>query len=152
MRLPNRNGAGERSRRPITGRVVQLTNGTEFETDKAVTDEPTQYIQLDPEVEAFELTEVFYWINPTAAETYRLMLFEGPEAADITSLSKMVFDSGALQADSIPYRETQGGLKLPVIVKLDTAGRLYYNTDWTGAPGNTPGFLVVKGYGLVGDP
>lgn len=151
MKKPNRVGAGEHSRRPVIAIVTEDTSGAEFETDKSITDTPTTFLTFDIEAEAIEITEIFWMINPTAAETYRLMLFEGAVADDILSLAKLVFDSGAALVDSQPYRETQGGIKLPVIAKLDTAGRLYYATDWTGAPGNTLGILVVKGYALVGD-
>ena len=150
MKKPNRLAAGERSYRLVTGYLVEATSGTKFETEHDITDEPTQWIDLIPKVEAFELRSVCYWVNPTAAETYRLMLFEGPEADDVESLAKMVFDTGALQADSTLYRDLYGGGELPIEVNLDTEGRLYYNTDWTNPPGNTPGFVVVKGRGLVG--
>ncbi len=151
MRRVNRSGAGERSRRPVSGKIDQAS-GTLFETEISITDTPTQVIPLDPKVEVFELTEVYYRLTPTNAVTYRLMLFEGATADDRTHEGELVFDSGPLQVSGQSYKETQGGLKLPVIVRLTTEGILYLATDWTGAPGNTAGVLVVKGYALVGDP
>jgi len=151
MRLVNRRGAGERSRRPVYGEVIQDTSGTEFETEHDIDDLSDQYIQLDLAVEKFELTEVIYMVNPTNAETYRLMLFDGPHASDIVAEAHMLFDSDFLQVDSQRYHETEGGIKLPVICNLKEDGRVYYNTGWTGAPGNTPGYIIIKGYALVGD-
>lgn len=151
MKKPNRVGAGEHSRRPIVAQVTEDTSGAAFETDKSITDVPTQYLTFDVDVEAVEIVEVYYRITPTNAETYRLMLFQGPLADDTLHEAEMNFDSGVAQASGQPYRETQGGLKLPVIAKLTTEGRLYYATDWTGVPGNTTGVLIVKAFALVGD-
>ena len=151
MRKSNRLGAGERSKRAVIGKISQAS-GALFETDISLTDTPTQFITLDPEVEVFELTEVYWRLDPTNAETYRLMLFEDNSADDRTHEGELVFDSGLAMVDNQQYRETEGGAKLPVIVKLGTAGILYLATDWTGPPGNTAGVLVVKGYALVGDP
>lgn len=151
MRLVNRRGAGERSRRPVVGKISQA-NGALFETDISITDTPTQTIPLSPKVEAFELTEVYWRLTPTNAETYRLMLFEGDTADDRTHEGELVFDSGPLQVSGQSYKATEGGIKLPVVVKLLDEGSLYLATDWTGPPGNTSGVVTVKGYGLVGDP
>jgi len=116
-----------------------------FEIDQLVTDTPTLYMLLEPTVKSFLLEEIFYWMNPTAVETYQLFLFEGPEADDVLSRSKLVYESAAARADSTAYLVVRDGAVLPRIVNLDEPGKLYYALDWTGAPGNTPGHLVVKG-------
>jgi len=151
MRQPNRRGAGERSRRPVTGQVTEDTSGVKFETDKDITDTPTQWVPLQPLVKALEITEVYHRITPTNAVTYRLMLFRGPLADDTLHEAELVYDSGPLRVSGQSYKETQGGLKLPAIARLTTAGYLYYAVDWSAAPGNTTGVLVVKGFALVGD-
>ena len=151
MRAPNRRGLGERSQRPVVGKINQAS-GTLFETDIDITDTPTQIIPLSPKIETFELTEVYYRLTPTNAETYRLMLFEGATIDDRIHEAELVFDSGPLRVSGQSYKETESGLKLPVIVKLLTKGDLYLATDWTGPPGNTDGVVTAKGYALVGDP
>ncbi len=150
MRASNRRGLGERSQRPVWGSINQAS-GVLFETDLDITDTPTQYIDLDKKIEVFELTEVYWRLNPTNLETYRLMLFEGATVDDRIHELEMVFDSGIAMVGNQAYRETESGPKLPVIVNLVVPGRLYLATDWTGPPGNTEGVLGVKGYCLVGE-
>ncbi len=152
MRLVNRRGAGERSFRPIFGQVVEDTSGTPFETNQVITDTPTLYIDLSIKAERFLLEEVYWWVNPTAAETYQLLLFEKALADDTLSRAAIVFDSGPLMVDSQGYIAGPASGKLPRICDLGVEGRLYYMTLWTGAPGNTPGILKVGGQALVGKP
>jgi len=120
-----------------------------FETEGVITDTPTLFIDLNKEgISNFRLEELEYYLNPTNAETYRLILFEAAEADDLTSLSKIVFDSGALQADSTLYTFTNHEDIMPRLVKLASSGRIYYMILWTGAPGNCPGFLRGRGVGM----
>ena len=120
--------------------------GNVFETDQVITDTPTLFITLDdPYCKRFMLEEVTWMMNPTAAETYQLVLFEEANADDVISLSKIVFDSGPLLVDSQAYLSAKGQGKLPRIVDLAVPGRLYYMMLWTGAPGNTPGYVKVRG-------
>ena len=151
MKKPNRVGAGEHSRRLIVAQVTEDTSGAAFETDKSITDTPTQYLTFNVDCEIIEIVEVYRRITPTNAETYRLMLFQGPLDDDTLHEAEMNFDSGLDQVSGQPYRDTQGGPKLPVFAKLTTEGRLYYATDWTNTPGNTTGVLVVKALAVVGD-
>ena len=117
-----------------------------FETDQVITDTPTLYITLDdPKCKRFLLEEVTWMMNPTAVETYQLVLFEEANADNVISLSKIVFDSGALLVDSQAYMSAMGQGKLPRIVDLTIPGRLYYMLLWTGAPGDTPGYVKVRG-------
>lgn len=124
-----------------------------FETDQPLaTTQPTLYIldvntgkELIPaDVTSFILESIRYYMNQTAAVTYELYLLEGNSADPVTRYSQVVFDSGAAQADDTIYIVSRGD-KLPHIVNLETAGRLYYMLDWSAAPGNTPGFIVVRG-------
>lgn len=132
-----------------------------FETDQAITDTATLYMNVTTNVPnikptRFKLTEVKFYMNPTNAVTYRLYLLEGPTADDVTQASDVVFDSGAAKADSTEYIYREGctgswaGLTtvdgtLPIIVDLHIAGRLYYMVDWSGAPGDTPGYIKCRG-------
>ena len=148
----------------VSGEINDLA-GTlnSFETDQAITDTPTKYITLTTEtgkdVKRFRLEEVFYNLNMTNAVTFQLWLLEAANADDIEQQSDVVFFTPAAQADTIGYKYTTAGYsasiggataeaaqyKLPVTVELEDANKLYYMTDWTGAPGDTPGILKVRG-------
>ncbi len=132
----------------VIGKIIDTGALNAFETDQDITTLSTLSILLEPTVKAFLLEEVLYYMNPTNVETYQLYLLEGPIADDVEAVSKIVFDSGTLKADSAHYVNLPGGGKLPRIVSLDEAGKLYYNVDWTGPPGNTPGYIIVKGIEL----
>ena len=120
-----------------------------FETEGVITDTPTLFADLSKEnISHFVLEELEYYLNPTNAETFRLILFEAASADDLTSLSNIVFDSGALQADSTLYTFTNHEDIMPRLVKLGVCGRIYYMTIWTAAPGNTPGFVRGRGTGM----
>jgi len=151
LKKPNRVGAGEHSRRLIVAQVTEDTSGAKFETDKSITDTPTQFLDFNVKCQNIEIVEVYRRITPTNDETYRLMLFQGPLDDDTLHEAEMNFDSGLLQVSGQTYRSTKGGPKLPVFANLTTEGRLYYATDWSGVPGNTTGVLVVKALALVGD-
>ena len=133
----------------VVGKIVDTGALNSFETPQDITVESTLFILLEPTVKAFIMTEVNYYMNPTNAVTYELYLLEGPIADDMTALSKVVFDSNALKADSIPYTSLEGQGKLPRYVSLDEPGLLYYNMDWTGATGNCPRYIVIKGIVLT---
>ena len=132
----------------VIGKIIDTGALNAFEADQDIGTLSTLAILLEPTVKAFLLQEVMFYMNPTAAETYELYFLEGPIADDMTALSKVVFNSGPLMADSVPYYVCEAQGKLPRIVSLDEPGLLYYNVDWTGAPGNTPGYIVVKGVEL----
>jgi hypothetical protein len=156
--------ATNRTNSVVVGEINDLA-GTlnSFETDEAITATPTQYITLTSstgeDVHRFELEEVVYNINPTAAVTYQLWLLEASNADDVEQTTDVVFFSPAAQADTITYRYTKAGYsasvagstaevaqyKLPVTVELENPNRLWYLTDWSGAPGNSPGILKVRG-------
>ena len=142
-------GRGPR-KRLVTGSIVDPAGTLNaFETDKLITDIPTQYIQLDPAVRAFTLNSVRYLMTPTAAETYELILLKGASLDDIESLSNLVWRSGAAMASGTPYKRCNNEDELPKIVDLDDEGLFYYMMMWTGAPGNTPGFIRVRGRKLA---
>lgn len=120
-----------------------------FETDQPLGTTPTLYIPLTPtDIEKFVLESVRFYMNPTNAVTYQLYLLVDAQADDVTSYSNVVFDSGAGMADDVVYITARGD-KLPMLAKLATAGRLYYMIDWSGAPGNTPGFIEIRGRVMV---
>jgi len=120
--------------------------GNKFETEQAITDTPTLLLTpSDPYCKRFEITEIMFYMNPANAVTPEILLFEDAVADNVTSLSKIVWTSGAGMVDSTRYVRTNNEDELPKIVNLAAAGKLYYMMIWTGAPGNTPGYIKVKG-------
>jgi len=134
--------------------------GNYFETDQALGDTPTLYIALTTNtglpVYGLEITHLSYQMTPTAAETYTIYLFEAANADNLRNLSDIVFQSAAAQASATQYIYHDSGsgswpglttvdFTLPQTCNLADEGKLYYLLDWTGAPGNTPGFIKVRG-------
>jgi len=104
----------------------------------------------------FIIDEIRYMMNPTAVETYQLFLLDGPTADDSTQHSDIIFESPAALVDSTEYIWRHGGMgsfpnlatadfTLPCEVDLHTPGKIYYILDWTGDPGDTPGYIKIKG-------
>lgn len=118
-----------------------------FETDQALGTTPTLYMTGTPAATtSAQIYTVKYQFTPTAAVTYQLYLLEDSQADDQRSESNIIFDSGAAQASGTIYIETGGAsAKMPINVKLATAGRIWYLIDWSGAPGNTTGYIKVLG-------
>ena len=124
--------------------------GNVFETEGVITAIPDLLLTTDDKrVHRFEITDIIFYMNPTAAETYEILLFEGAFAGDVKSLAQIVWRSGAAMVDSTPYIRTNNEDELPKIVELATEGLLYYMMIWTGAPGNTPGYVKVRGRKLA---
>jgi len=146
----------------VTGEKMDLAGTSNyFETDQTLADTPTLTMDVTTStgepVKKFLLEDVQYYLNPTAAETYQLYLFEDAIADDVDTTTAIAFWSPAAQADSVNYRYNSAGYqaatgtaevaqyKLPRIVELATAGKLYYMLLWTGAPGDTLGFIKIRG-------
>jgi len=130
------------------GIVDEDGTGNYFETDQAKTDTPTLYFGVDTDPHRIPITlragvinRIHYRLNPTAGETYTLRIWSHAIANDYHSNSHMLWESAAAQVDDTDY--DHGELNIPFV--LDTQARMYYSIDWTGAPGNTPGFIGVEG-------
>jgi hypothetical protein len=136
------------------------SNYFETDDDNPLTSIPTLAIDLSCKsnvtITRFLLESLDYYMNQTAAVTYTLYLFEGASADDVTHLSELVFQSPAAQADVTLYWYRNGysgtpdtiatlDASLPKVVKLSVPNKLYYTINWSGAPGNTPGFITVRG-------
>ena len=122
------------------------TTNAKFTTIKTKTDTPT-ISQLALEFTNFKLgriLEIGYRLNPAAAETYTLMIFEASEDDDYASNSRMLYESENLRADDIDYR-----IQCDIPFKLETKGLFWLNTDWTGVPGNTTGYLRISGVAYI---
>jgi len=146
----------------VTGEKLDLAGTSNFfETDQALGTTPTLSISVvtstGQPVKKFLLEEVQYYMNQTNAVTYQLYLLEDSSADDVQQYTDLVFFSPAAQADITMYSYRTSGLqagiagaeaaqyKLPRIVELATAGTLYYMIDWSGAPGDTLGYIKIKG-------
>jgi len=136
------------------------SNYFETDDDNPLTSTPTLTIDLsctsEVKIRRFLLESVDYYMNQTAAVTYTLYLFEGASADDVTHLKELVFQSPAAQADVTLYWYRNGfsgtpdtiattDATLPKVCNLSVPNKLYYTLNWSGAPGNTPGFITVRG-------
>lgn len=92
----------------------------------------------------FLLESIRFYMNCTNVVTYTLYLLERSSSDSVTSVSDIVFDSGAGKADDVFYIVSRGD-KLPHVVTLDEAGTIYYMLDWTGDPGLTSGYIIIRG-------
>jgi hypothetical protein len=126
------------------GKLDEAGVGDYFETSQTKTDTPT--LMLDawnhPTMTSGIIKRIHYRLNPTAAVTYILRLWRGSRAADYESNSLMLYESPALQADDTDY-DRVADLEIPFV--LQAPGGIYYSIEWTGAPGNTTGFIDVTG-------
>jgi len=113
-----------------------------FETVQTKTDTPTlTLIASHPTMKSGMIHRIHYRLNPTAAVTYTLRLWRGASADNYQSNLDMLYESPALQADDTDYDRTD--LDIPLI--CPNPGVIYYSIEWTGAPGNTSGFIEVSG-------
>ena len=88
-------------------------------------------------------------MNPANAVTYQLYLFEDASADDVQTRHDLIYDSGAAMAKGTVYKEMPSQDQLPAIVRCATPGRIYYMLDWSAAPGDTTGYIVIRGKMLV---
>lgn len=117
-----------------------------FETDQALGDTPTLYMTAFQLANKIRIDQIRYQMTPTNDETYRLFLFRDAQADDQRNESNIIFDSGAGRVSGEIYNEVGAASnKVPVTDELETAGRIYYLLDWTGAPGDTTGYIKIYG-------
>lgn len=115
-----------------------------FETSQTKTDTPTLLLDgymSHPTMKAGFIKRIHYRLNPTAAVTFTLRLWAAVFANDYESNLFMLYESPTLQADDTDYDRAE--LDIPMI--LCTPGHLFFSIEWTGAPGNTSGFIAVSG-------
>jgi hypothetical protein len=115
-----------------------------FETSQVKTDTPTLLVDTyrsHPTMKTGLIHRIHYRLNPTAAVTYILRIWRAALADNYASNACMLYESAPLRADDIDYDVAE--LNIPFW--LYTPGNLYYSIEWTGAPGNTTGFIEVTG-------
>jgi hypothetical protein len=119
--------------------------GNFFETSQSKTDTPTLLVDTfksHPQMKTGKILRIHFRMKPTnVAETYTLRLWRAALGPDYASNACMLYESAPLRADDVDY--DIGELNIPFW--LYTPGFLYYSIEWTGAPGNTSGFIEVTG-------
>lgn len=132
---------------PFVFKIVATVASATLATDTAKTDTPTTIFPLNslqvlPSIiKAGIINRVHYMLDFANAVTYQLFLWEGADANNVTSESKLLFQSVAGKADAIEYDET--GIVQPFT--LDRDNYLYFGTDWTAASGDCIGYISVSG-------
>jgi hypothetical protein len=118
-----------------------------FETDQAATDTPTLTLPFLNSVSLLRgvLDRVHIRLNQANAVTANLYILAGTQADDYQSENRLLFSSldyvpaGLVSTTEYDFVD----LKIPFV--LDTPATFYYLLDWSGAPGNTPGYLSIFG-------
>lgn len=126
-------------------------SGHRFDVDQPLdVTTPTLYLTLDdPTVKYLEITDVLFRLEAANDVTFQLYLLSDAQDTALTRRSNVVYDSGEGKLRNVDYHETPHG-RVPTVVKLATAGRLYYMVDLSAAAGVTPGYLVIRGRRLRG--
>jgi hypothetical protein len=99
------------------------------------------------------ITHIIYMLKPTNVQTYTLRLFRNNDWAGVDTLqatTAFLFQSAAGKAGSTLYTEpttsagaTAASLNIPFT--LWSTQQLFYQLEWSGAPGATSGVIYVKG-------
>ena len=126
--------------------------GGDVETDEAAGSTPTRSFGSDegdatanammPWMGWGEVNRVHFYLAPANAVTYRLQIYEASEAAH--NMYHKIFDTIEVEAGGCVAATEYDAHELvrPFFVR---APRFYYVIDWSGAPGNTTGFISVEG-------
>jgi len=107
----------------------------------------TGYGYNSPAVRRGILKRVYYQINPTNAVTYRLTILEARTGADQSYQTRMniIFDSNEVTPGGAAGDTRYDATELDRPFTLESRGDFYYNLDWSGAPGDTTGFIYISG-------
>lgn len=142
----------------VIGDFTAESADARLETDATLgTTTPVLVIPITPQDEynnnvitRFRMNSVKYYLAPANAVTYELYLLESSVTGTNSAYKATVFDSGAGKAGSTLYFDIAANM-LPVDVTLGEAGKLYFLLDWSAAPGDTTGFVQVRGEMYVED-
>lgn len=135
------------NRTPVFGRLMDQTGVADtFETDHAVTDTPTQRIILSRDVNKFKLTEIQAYQTPTNAVTCGFQFYGDAQADDYASTVSCFFGSAnTVVAKDTHYHKTANDTTMGGTGRLAIPGQVWFNQDWSGAPGDTKGFVTIIG-------
>jgi len=123
--------------------------GNYFETSKSKTDTPVHFMMANAvgcggkplKFKEGKINRIHFRMNPSNAETFTLRIWRDAVAGDYASNLNLLYESDPLRADDEDYDVCE--LDVPFVLK--TPGKIWFSIEWTGAPGNTPGFLEVSG-------
>ena len=126
------------------------TDGTDadFETNQAVTDTPTQYftdIVKPGTLKEGVIKQIRVKIdNANNQNITQLTLYADAQADNVQTVAEKIWDSTEEEAAGLTDG-TEYLFEVDRHFTLKTAGRMFYQTTYAGAPGNAPGTLVVEG-------
>ena len=135
----------------VRGKYIARSADGDLTKDIAIGEMPVTYLDLKPlddemnrVVKNFRLTSVKYYLVPANAVTYKLYLYDEAVAGTYDARVARVFETDSGKAASTTYLEV-GSNKLPIDVHLSELGKLYFGINWSAAPGNTTGFIQIRG-------
>jgi len=139
----------ERNNTPVWGRLLDMTGTADtFETDAAdYAATPVQRVILSRDVKRLELEEIRAYFDSANAATSGVALYEDAQADDVLSYSHMLWKSGdnASISDKTVFVKTTNDTPLPITFNLETLGQVWFVQDYSAAPGDTKGYLILKG-------
>ena len=113
-------------------------------TSYAKTDTPVQVLTSNEDCEKLRegiIRRIHVRLNPTNAVTYTLRIWRRANAGDMVSNADMLWESPSGLVDDTDYDYAE--LEIPF--SLELMGTLYFGVEWSGAAGNTNGFIDVSG-------
>ena len=126
----------------VAYRLDEDGTGNYFETSQSITDTWTLLLYCHPHALGSGIAHtVRYQLTPTNAETYTLFLGAYGAAEDLPQAMRMIYESATLRASGTRYAATN----LDRAFELYTGGYIYYAVEWSGAPGNTTGYIYLTG-------
>jgi len=121
--------------------------GNYFETSQAKTAQPTLNLNssINPEtIKSGRVKRIHFQLKPTNAVTYTLRLYSYNIDGTTNPYelnSCLIFESSSLRASDVEYDLNE--LDIPFM--LASEDTMYYAIEWSGAPGDTLGFIQVSG-------
>ena len=139
--------AAEQDSTPVWGRLMDMAGTADtFETDHALADTPTQRIVLSRDVRKFKLTEIHAYQTPTNAVTCGFQFYGDAQADNYASMISNFFSSAnTVVAKDTHYLKPENDTLMGGTGILNIPGQVWFNQDWSGAPGDTKGFVVIVG-------
>jgi len=117
-------------------------------TSYAETDTPVQLLTANEDCEKLregKITRIKIRLNPTNAVTYAVRIWRRASAGNMQSDSDLLYYSGdnlpAALVDDTAYDDKD----LNIDFSLEEMGKMYFGVEWSGAPGNTNGYIMAIG-------
>jgi len=120
----------------------------EVTTSYAKTDTPVQVLTAgDKDCEKMRegiIKRIHVRLNPTNAVTYTLRIWRRAVSGDMFSNLYMLYESPSGLVDDTDYDFAE----LDIPFSLAVIGTIYFGVEWSGAAGDTNGFIDVSGVRL----